>query len=443
MSTLTLWDFFIDPVLRAPTLGSIFMCLASSLVGVIVVIKRQSLLGETLSHACYPGVVISSMIAALFFDVSSDISSFIILVGAFVFSLFGLWVVEQLERKLRISSDAALCFVLSTFLGLGILIASRIQFTHPLWYRNIQVFLYGQAATMHDKHIWLYVGLSLSILFFIILQFRKIELVIFDRTLATLMGLRIKYIDAITYTLIIIALVLGIRSVGVILMSGMLIAPAVAARQFTNQLGLLFFLSGIFGMISGYGGNVLSVEIPLWLNGNFSLPTGPMILLVAVGLAFFSLLFAPKRGVISRMIRISRFRFQCRVENILKTFWKLSEKGALHPHEIILWNHLRMFQVWGLLRYMIIKGWILKEPPNRYLLTREGKKRATHLVRLHRLWEVYLVNCLKIGEEKVHRNAEEMEHIITPELEIYLIELLQNPKKDPHEQPIPQKEETL
>lgn len=78
--------------------------------------------------------------------------------------------------------------------------------------------------------------------------------------------------------------------------------------------------------------------------------------------------------------------------------------------------------------------------PSTYKLTKEGRLRAGKIIRFHRLWEVYLANYVGVGHERVHRNAEEMEHIITPELEQELTLLLNDPKLDPHAQPIPPKD---
>lgn len=78
-----------------------------------------------------------------------------------------------------------------------------------------------------------------------------------------------------------------------------------------------------------------------------------------------------------------------------------------------------------------MKGWIIEDS-----LTEKGMIQAEKLIRLHRLWEVYLVHMGQ-GVERVHHNAEEMEHILTPEIERELQQLLDYPQKDPHEQPIP------
>ena len=153
------FDFFTDPVLRAPTLGSIFMCLSSSLAGVVVLLKKRSLLGESLSHAAYPGIALGVVLLAPFFSPSSEGFSLAILGCAFVSSLIGMLVIDILQKKFRVKDDAALCFVLSSFFGLGVLIVSRIQTTHALWYKQVQAFLYGQTATMRVVHVWIYLGL--------------------------------------------------------------------------------------------------------------------------------------------------------------------------------------------------------------------------------------------------------------------------------------------
>ena len=112
-----------------------------------------------------------------------------------------------------------------------------------------------------------------------------------------------------------------------ILIAGMLVAPAAAARCFTSRLSRMLLLSALFGLVSGFGGNYLSLK----LSGHgMTYPTGPMILLFAVGLTLLSLLFAPQKGAVSRLIRIARFKRRCQSENILKTVWK----GAADEKEV-------------------------------------------------------------------------------------------------------------
>ncbi|MCB1081128.1 MAG: metal ABC transporter permease, partial [Chlamydiia bacterium] len=311
--------FFIDPIYRAPFLGSMLMCLASALMGTYLLVKRRTLLGESLSHAAYPGVVISVTLGALFILPSDDRLILIVLVGAFLFSFLGMFTIEKLHVRYKVHLDAAMCLVLSLFLGLGVVIASRIQFTYPIWYQQAQVFIYGQAATMTDRHILVYGLLSLCTVLFMIYRFRQVELIAFDRPFAQSLGLKLRRMDLTIMGLMILAIVVGIRSVGVIMMAGMLIAPAVSARAFTNRLSSVMLLAAFFGLFSGFGGNYLSV---IFISKLLSFPTGPMILLFSVLLSVLSLLFAPKRGAVMRFVRIFRFRKKRSLENILKTLWK-------------------------------------------------------------------------------------------------------------------------
>ena len=440
----SIWSYFFDPLLQASTLGSMLMCLASSLVGVMVFLRKRSLLGETLSHACYPGVVFGIVIASFFFPEAEEVIAVAILVGAFIFSMMALVCLDFLEKRLSVKSDAALCFILATFFGLGVLLASRVQFTHMRLFKQMQVFLYGQAATMHMTHVMIYASLAALIAFFLYIFYRPLQMTTFDRDFSKSIGLSTKYMDTTIFVLLGIAIVVGIRSVGVVLMSGMLILPPVAARFLTNRLSSLFFMAGLIGMISGFFGNYLSIEIPAVLieghpDWKFSLPTGPMIILCAASICFFLFFFSTEKGLCRRFFRIISFRNRCLEENILKSFWKKGE-GQNVPVKTISWlSSISFFHVKFSFWKMQMHGWLEKIDKNVYRLTQDGFIRAQKVVRLHRLWEVYLVDYLGQGAEKVHANAETMEHMITPELEKELIDLLGNPQKDPHHQPIPPK----
>jgi manganese/zinc/iron transport system permease protein len=239
----------------------------------------------------------------------------------------------------------------------------------------------------------------------------------------------------------VLAVVIGIRSVGVVLMSAMLIAPAAAARQYSNHLSRIFPLAAIFGLISGFLGNVFSVEISNWLSLKYpgerlAIPTGPMIVIVASLICLFSLMFAPKRGLLLRLGRIMLFRYRCMSENLLKAIWRIGPDKIVTFDEIAKHQSASAIYLHSVLFSLKNQGWI-ERVEDGYRLTPEGVYRAARIVRLHRLWEVYLVDYLGVGAERVHRSAEEMEHILNPQLEAELTLLLKDPKHDPHHQPIP------
>lgn len=442
-----MFSYFTDPILRGPTIGSMLMCLSAALIGNIIFLRKQSLIGEALSHASYPGVILGIITAAFFSfqEQNESMITLLITMGAFVTATLGLWFIHFLEMKFKIKSDAAICFTLSIFFGIGITLASEIQFSLTSLYRQSLAYLYGQAATMNDGDILIYGLLAVSTFIVIFLFYKEIQTMTFNAEFAKTIGMKVKIVDWTLFVLTALAVVIGIRSVGVVLMSAMLIAPAAAARQYTHSLRNMLSLSAFFAVLSGFLGNYISVELSHQFSRQGSrliLPTGPMIVLVASVICFLSLLFAPKRGLLLRIIRITKFRYKCLQENILKAIWRLEPHYSATLHQLSKYQRISTFYLRILLFHLIRKKYLQKQD-QKYLLTEKGKRYAAHVVRLHRLWEVYLVDYLGVGSEKVHRNAEEIEHIITPELEKELTLLLKDPKMDPHHQKIPPHEENI
>lgn len=431
-------NYFIDPLLKAPTLGCIAMCLVCALVGVLIFIRKESLLGETLSHAAYPGIMFAALLSLL----PSFNFSFTgyILIGAGIFSYLALQLLKITKTYFKMSSDSALTYTLTLFFGLGLTCASLLQTIQSRLYKQALVFLFGQAATITDFHMILALSLAGTTLILISLFYFEIQIRNFDPTFARTLGISIKKVDLLIYFLMVASVVVGIRSIGLFLLSGMFIAPAIAARQWTHKLNRMFILSGLIGLLSGLIGVVLSFEWSQYFSKkgiSLSFATGPMIILTSSFFTLFSLLFAPKQGWISRFLKVVRFKFKCVQENILKTLWHFSqkEKGEIELKKVLDYQNIPYLYSWLIVFYLILKNqiaWTSKK----IILAPKGRRRAQKIVRLHRLWELYLVH-IGVGKEKVHHNAEEMEHIITPHIEEKLLNMMKHPKVDPHNQPIP------
>ena len=437
--TLSLIDFFTDPVLRGPTWGTLFMCIASSLMGAILLLKRRCLLGESLSHAAYPGIVAGVGFVGLFFPEHGEGAFFGVLGGAFATSVLGYKAIDWMEKKGKVYSDAALCFILALFFGIGTVVASAMQSVLPAWRTKVQALMFGQAATMSDYHIVLYATLAGAVVLFLFFAFHQLQVILFDSDYAKTSGLPVRWIERTIFWLFLFSLILGIRSVGIVLMSGMAIAPAIAARQWTDRLQTLFVLSAIFGAASGLLGNAASVLGSIFLSQSgehLTLPTGPSVILVGALIAAISLLFAPKRGLVFRIRRIAAFRFRCLKENILKTMWK---KETCTFGDLKKIHRIPSGTLFAILWRLKVGGWMEQIGQN-YRLTADGRRKAASIVRLHRLWELYLASELGVScNEKIHLGAEEMEHILTPDIEERLTQILANPKIDPHSQPIPER----
>ncbi|NGX46627.1 MAG: Manganese transport system membrane protein MntB, partial [Chlamydiae bacterium] len=314
--------FFTDPLLRGPTIGSMLMACAIAMVGVLTFVQKRSLLGETLSHATYPGVAVAIALSSSL-AIENWLPS-LVLFFAFLSALVGLVLMHFLQTRLKVREDSALTLILAAFFGVGITIASLLQFTHPKAYRLAGTYLYGQVATMGDRHIFLHGLFFCVVLGVIVLFYKELQALSFDRQFIRNNTWVSRFLTALVFLLVVCVIVLGIRTVGVVLISALLIAPAAAARQYTDRLSVMFMLAALIGAISGFVGNYLSYTFSSHLLAHH-LPVGPMIVLTASFLALFSLFFAPKRGLAIRFGRIFLFRCTCLQENILKRVWRTPE----------------------------------------------------------------------------------------------------------------------
>jgi len=241
-----------------------------------------------------------------------------------------------------------------------------------------------------------------------------------------------------------------------VLMAAMLIIPGAAARFWTNRLGSMLLLSGIFGAITGVCGTLISAgsltELlgfdPLAFGYNRSnLPNGPVIVLCGTVIFLFSVLLAPRQGVVARLYHDLRLRRRIEFENLLRTMYELSEPQLprLPEASISALTHERAWNVGKarrLLRRAAAQG-LIETTASGGRLTTLGLERAERLTRTHRLWELFLIEGAAIAPDHVDRDADSIEHFLSPELvdelEARLAAKIRLPRKDsgvplsPHE----------
>ncbi|MCE5294107.1 MAG: metal ABC transporter permease, partial [Chlamydiales bacterium] len=389
--------------------------------------------------------ILSLLICKLFFDSLDEWQLLVTpIFGAALSSLLGMYGIQKLTKKYSITSDSALCFVLTAFFGVALVILSCVQGSYPTLYKELQAYLFGQAATQTTIHIVLFGALAFLALLVCIALYRPIKAVIFDPEYAKAIGINVKAVQAALLGVTVLAVVIGIRSLGVVLMSAMFIFPAVASRLWTARLEIVLLLASVFGLISGFFGVYFSHEMSQRLAISF--PTGPMIVVAGAIVFVFSSLLSPERGLVFRYLRRFSFHTRCKQENLLKALWKVCSAKNLpliQKKEIAQHYQASSWTLSLLLLALQRKGWVKKFASDTYELTASGMLWGRKIVRLHRLWEVYLVEYCGFGKDRVHPSAEEMEHIITPAIERELEVILHNPQKDPHSQPIPTSEVQL
>ena len=293
--------------LRTVTAGGLLLGAISGMIGSFAVLRKQSLLGDALSHAALPGVGIAFLLFGR--------NLLALLGGAAVASLIGVWFVGLLVRNSRIKQDTAMGIVLAGWFAIGIAILAFIQQRPDASQAGLDGFIFGQAAAIvrADVALLALVGLVLTVL--LILNWKELKLITFDPEFARANGYRVNLITGLLMGLIVVAVVMGLQLAGVVLMVGLLIAPGIAARQWTNRLEQMVILSAVIGAASGGLGAVLSAL-------DTDLPTGPMIIIVASIFVAISLLFAPGRGLVWSGVRRRQNALAFATENVLATAYE-------------------------------------------------------------------------------------------------------------------------
>lgn len=293
-------NILLDPNAQWILFGSMLLGLSSGVIGSFAYLRKQSLMGDALSHAALPGVCIAFML-------SGSKSIFLFLLGAAVAGVIATFGIGYITRNTRIKQDSALAIILTVFFGLGIVLLTQIQHSGNGNQSGLDKFLFGQAASMMLSDVVIMAVISIVLVSICSLLFKEFKLLSFDPGFARGIGYPVAFMDQLIMFLIVVAVVVGIQAVGVVLMSALLITPAVSARYWTEKLGLMVVLSGLFGALSGLIGTFISAS------GN-NLPTGPLTVLVATGIFVASVIAAPRRGVLSKLLLRSSVRNQMRRE---------------------------------------------------------------------------------------------------------------------------------
>lgn len=276
-------ELLTDPTVITVALGALMLGLTSGALGTFAVLRRQSLLGDTMSHAALPGVVIGYLVAG-------GRSLPYMLAGALVTGLAAALVSVVLSRRPGIKPEAALGVSLGTGFALGVVLLSYVQKQPGAGAAGLEQFLFGQAAaTLRSDLITIAVlgAVSLSV---VALLFRNLKLTIFDPHFSRAGGINVRLYDAVCTGLLAVAVVVGLELVGVVLMSALVVAPAAAARQWATSLTGMVLLAGGIGASSALAGALLSAAIP-------GMAAGPAVVLVASLVVAVSLVAAPRRGV--------------------------------------------------------------------------------------------------------------------------------------------------
>jgi manganese/zinc/iron transport system permease protein len=271
-------------------------------IGTFAVLRGRSLVGDALAHAALPGICVSYL-------VFQQRNFALLFIGAMLFGLFSVWCINFIRDKTRLKEDAAIAIALSSFFGLGIVLSRIIQ-NQPHGNRaGLDDFIFGKAAGIVSRDVSTIAVVSFVTVLSIVILFKEFKVLCFDREFAFAQGLPVRNLDMVLMTLVCLCAVAGLPAVGVVLVSALLIIPAVTARLFTSRLESMIVLAGVLGLLAALSGTVLSAVLPGPDNGiSRGLPTGPLIVLSCTAFFIIALICSPSHGLIQRLVKWTRRR---------------------------------------------------------------------------------------------------------------------------------------
>lgn len=403
---------------RWVTLGVVALGVLGGVVGSFLVLRKRALLADAVSHATLPGVAGGFLLLTAF---GQPRALPVLLLGAATTGLAGAFSVSWLKKHTKLKDDAATACVLGVFYGLGAALLGMVADLPGSGQAGLERFIYGQAAAMKMGEALTLLGLALPMLLGALLFFKELRLASFDPGFAAAQGWPVAKIDAVLMALATGVVVLGLPAVGLILVVAMLLIPAAAARFWTDRLGVMVALAGAFGGLAGYFGAAFS-----GLSEN--LPTGPTTVLCASTLFGVGLLFSPKRGLLAVWTRRLRMEKRVARQHLLRAAFELAH-GSLHPLAKADLLTARSWSARSLEAQLAraAKDGLLTLAPDTVALTAAGLSEAARLTRNHRLWELYLITHADIAPSHVDRDADEIEHVLSPAMIAELETLLAAP----------------
>lgn len=406
-----LLGWVLDPVtsygfLRAGLVAAIVVGLSASVLSCLLVVRSQALLGDAISHAVLLGVVVGYLVA----------EAAGVFVGALVVAVATGTLITYVERHSPVKLDAVMgiCFTAVFALGLAILSAAD-----P---RGIDLFhiLFGNVLGVSDADLVLTAVAGGLVLLGVALGFRSFHLWSFDPVMARAVGMRVGALQYAFTGLLSATIVASLQAVGLILVVALLITPGATALLLTTRLRTMMLVAAGVGLVSAVGG--------LYASYYLDVASGPAIVLAATALFALAFLFAPRRGLLSGVLRRRRAVRRSGEEDLLKGLHAEEDRDAAEPPAAAP----DAARVRALRRRGLVAG-----SGGEVRLTEEGQREALRMVRAHRLLERYAHEAEGLALDELHDDAEHREHQLDDAEIDDLDRMLGRPRVDPHGHPIP------
>ncbi|MGL4496035.1 MAG: metal ABC transporter permease [Beijerinckiaceae bacterium] len=278
-----MFEFLIGPFaefsfMRRALAGVIAIALAAGPIGIFLMLRRMSLVGDAMAHAILPGAAIGYLLAGLSLSAMT--------VGGLAAGIIVALLAGLISRTTVLREDAALASFYLLSLALGVTIVS-------LRGSNIDLLrvLFGSVLALDNDALILLAGISSLTLLTLALFLRPLVMECVDPGFLRSVSRAGGPLHLTFLALIVLNLVAGFHALGTLLAVGMMMLPAVSARLWSDDLSVMLLLSVLFGIVAGLAGLLVSYHA--------SLPAGPSIILAAGSIYFISLLFGFSGGLVT------------------------------------------------------------------------------------------------------------------------------------------------
>lgn len=298
-------EFFADHTFRMVLMGTSGIGVVAGALGAFAYARKQTLISDVISHAALPGTLVAFLVA-VFFGLDGRNMLFLI-IGAVIIGSLAAWLANAIAETSKIRIDTAMAVTLALFFGAG-MVLMRIITNAPLPGKGgIQDYLFGNASTMTYADLTTSLGVGGLAILIMVLCWKEFTVRAFDPIHCQMMGFSGRVVDGLMFLTIVIATVIGVKSVGLVLMVAFVVTPPAAARQWVNSLPAMVTLSAIFGGVGSAVGAYASIAV-------IQAPTGPLIVITLFVILLISLIFAPKRSLVLRAVRRAQARRRLELE---------------------------------------------------------------------------------------------------------------------------------
>ncbi len=266
--------------------ASILVGIVCAVIGCYVVLRGLAFLGDALAHAVLPGVAIAYLLGGSLLG-GALIAALLVALGITIFSNEG-----------SIKEDTAIGILFSASLALGVALISSIR-TYAV---DLSHILFGNVLGVSAGDVWLIFGLTIVVLGVLIGLYRPFLVVSFDPVLATTLRLPTTLLRGLMLVLLALTIVISLQTVGIGLVTALLVTPGAAAYLLTRRLPAMMGLAAVFGAVSSLVG--------LYLSYYLNIASGAAVVLVATLLFVLVYLFAPQRGIVTQWMRSRKGRLE-------------------------------------------------------------------------------------------------------------------------------------